>query len=481
MQFFTQIPSHAQSGVARLLTQDKKLDKDRTYVKALVGYFYQNGDGRPWFYSRGCFRVLDDIKNESEIANFIHGCGGNPTKSKVSDVLFQISRLAKPVPQAAVGLNVANGFLCLEGGQVTLLPHDEAQGQSYILPFGHDPDAPCPLWETFLQRVLPDQEVRHYLQDFFGYILLGAARPNSECFAIWLGEGANGKSVALRLLQWLIGHENYSCLSLHEMTARNTESLVNKVANIGSETERSAAVQTSVLKKMVSLEPILAEPKYRPHYSFVSTAVPVFAVNDLPSIDDRTDGIWRRMHLIRWSVTIPEKERDTALAQKLQGELEGILNWAIKGAQRVLANGLVVPKQVRDATATVRLEANSAAMFCGAAVEKRDDHYVSKDDIYQAYKSWCKHNGYRPVGNINFAKELKRSIPEIGESKSRSGYVNWRGREVMTRANVWTGIHVPEGLVEREVLMNGRREVITGAIGSQAKQAEIEYGLRLAA
>lgn len=481
MKFFNQIPSQAQSQVALLLAENKKYDRAESYVKALAEYFYQNGDGRPWFYYRGHFRVLDDIKNESEIANFIHGCGGNPTKSKVADVLFQISRLAKPVPKAAVGLNVANGFLDLNGGHVTLLPHVEAQGQIYILPFEYNPDSPCPLWEEFLQRVLPDKEVREYLQDFFGYILLGAARPNSECFAIWIGEGANGKSVALRLLQWLIGQENYSCLSLHEMTARNTESLVNKVANIGSETERSAAVQTSVLKRMVSLEPILAEPKYRPHYSFVSTAVPVFAVNDLPSIDDRTDGIWRRMHMIRWSVTIPEKERDTALPQKLQGELEGILNWAIKGAQRVLANGLVVPKQVRDATTTVRLEANSSAMFCSVTVEKRDDSYVSKDDLYQAYRAWCKHNGYKPVSNINFAKELKRSIPEIGESKSRGGYVNWRGQEAMTRANVWTGIHVPEGLVEREVVVNGRRVVLASAVGSQAKQAEIEYGLRVAA
>lgn len=481
MQFFKQIPSQVQSQVAGLLTQDKRSDNARTYVKALVDYFYQNGDGRPWFYSGGHFRALDDIKNESEIANIIHGCGGNPSRSKVMEVLYQISCLARPIPKAAVGLNVANGFLDLGGGQVSLLPHDESHGQSYILPFRYSPDASCPMWEAFLQRVLPDQEVREYLQDFFGYILLGAARPNAECFAVWKGEGANGKSVALRVLQSLVGHENYSSLSLHEMTARNTESLANKVANIGSETERSAAMQTSVLKKMVSLEPIMAEPKYRSHYTFVSTAVPVFAVNDLPAIDDRTDGIWRRMHLIRWSVTIPENERDTALAHKLQDELEGILNWAIKGAQRVLANGLIVPKKVRDATATIRLEANSSAMFCSSVVEKRDDRYVSKDDLYQAYRAWCKHNGYKPVGNILFAKELKRSIPEIGESKSRNGYVNWRGREVLVRANVWTGIHIPEGLVEREALVNGRREVLAGAIGSQARQAEIEYDLRLAA
>lgn len=481
MQFFTQIPSQAMSPVVRLLTQDKKFDKAETYVKALIDFFYQNSDGRPWFYSQGHFRVLDDLKNESEIADIIHGCGGNPTKSKVTEVLYQLSRLAKPVPQAAVGLNVANGFLELNGEQITMCPHLETQGQRYVLPFGYEPSAACPLWLTFLQRVLPDPEVREYLQAFYGYILLGSARPNAESFAVWQGEGANGKSVALGVLQSLIGHGNYSSLSLHEMTPRNIESLVNKVANIGSETERSATLQTSVLKKMVSLEPLRAEPKYRQHYSFTSSAVPVFAVNDLPVIDDRTDGIWRRMHFIRWSVTIPEKERDTALHKKLQGELGGILNWAIQGAQRVLAQGLVVPKVVREATAIIRLEANSTAMFCSAVVERRDDQYVSKDDLYQAYSTWCKRNGYKAVGLINFAKELKRSVPEVGESKSRNGYVDWRGREVLTRVNVWTGIHVPEDQVEREVNVNGRREVLTSAIGSQAKQVKIEYGLRVAA
>jgi putative DNA primase/helicase len=482
MQYFSHIPLQILSPIVRQLTQDKqKYDKAETYVKALIDHFYGNGDGRPWFYSQGHFKILDDLKNEAEIADFIYRCGGNPTQSKVSGVLYQLSRIAKPVPNAEVGLNVANGFLELNGGQVKLLPHDEARGQRYVLPFEYNPSSSCPLWSAFLQRVLPDPVVREYLQDFFGYILLGGARPNAECFAVWKGEGANGKSVALAVLQILIGHENYSSLSLHELTPRNTESLINKIANIGSETERSAALQTSVLKRMVSLEPILAEPKYRPHYSFVSSAVPVFAVNDLPPIDDRTDGIWRRMHLIKWSVTIPENERDTTLSKKLQGEIEGILIWAIQGAQRVLARGLVVPKQVREATATIRLEANNIAMFCSAVVEKHDDYYVSKDDLYQAYSAWCKRNGYKAVGLINFAKELKRSIPSVGESKSRSGYVDWRGREVMTRVNVWTGIHVPEDQVEREVSVNGRREVLVSAIGSKARLEETVYGLRAAA
>ena len=82
---------------------------------------------------------------------------------------------------------------------------------------------------------------------------------------------------------------------------------------------------------------------------------------------------------------------------------------------------------------------------------------------------------------INFAKELKRSITEVGESKSRQGYVDWRGRSVMTRVNVWTGIHIPEDRVEREVNVSGHREVLTSAIGSQARQAEFDICLKLVA
>lgn len=482
MQYFTHIHSDIKKFVTTQLIKDRsKFDKPETYVRALVRHFYSNGDGRPWLYKGGRFMVLDDLRTESEIADFIFGCGGNPTKTKVAEVVYQISRLADPVPEPVNGLNLQNGFLVLDGEQAVLQPHSKDLGQRYILPFAYNPGAGCPQWLSFLERVQPDPEIREYLQDFYGYILLGGARPNAECFFVWLGGGANGKSVALVVLQNLIGHENYSSLSLHELKPRDTEDLANKIANIGSETERSASLQTSVLKKLVSLEPIRAEPKYRRHYNFISSAVPVFAVNDLPAIDDRTDGIWRRMHLVKWAVTIPEGERDLMLSKRLEIELEGVLNWAIEGAQRVLKRGMVVPKQVREATAVVRLEANSTAMFCSEVLERRDDCYISKDDLYQAYSAWCKRNGYRALSMINFAKELKRSFPEARESKSRSGYVDWRGKQVMTRVNVWTGIHIPADLVEREANVDGRRVVITDVIGSQARQSNLNYGLRAAA
>jgi P4 family phage/plasmid primase-like protien len=482
MQYFTHISVEIRKFVIEKLMKDRsKFDKPETYVRALVGCFYSNGDGRPWFYQDGRFRVLDDLRNESEIADFIFGCEGNPTKTKVSEVVFQISRLAASIPDAADGLNLQNGFLVLNGEQAVLQPHSESLGQRYILPYAYNPDASCPQWLTFLERVQPDPEIRGYLQDFYGYIMLGSSRPNAECYAAWMGEGANGKSVALSVLQNLIGHENYSSLSLHELKPRDTEDLANKIANIGSETERSQSLQTSVLKKLVSLEPIRAEPKYRRHYNFVSSAVPVFAVNDLPAIDDRTDGIWRRMHLIKWSVTIPQPERDLALTKKLESELEGILNWVITGAQRVLKRGLVVPAQVKEATAEARREANSAAMFVCEAIEQRDDCYIAKDDLYQAYATWCKRNGYRALSVINFAKDLKRSLTDVRESKSKRGYVDWRGRVVLTRVNVWAGIHIPVDRIEREVNVDGRRVVIADAIGSHAKPAHLGYGLRVVA
>ncbi len=482
MKHFTHIPAEVEDFVTKeLLKSRASFDKAENYVRALVSYFYSNGDGRPWFYQDGRFVVLDDLSNESDIADFIFCCGGNPTKTKVAEVVYQLSRLAAPVPKPSNGLNLQNGFLVLDGENAVLQPHCEALGQRYILPYAYNPDAACPQWLSFLERVQPDPEMREYLQDFYGYVLLGNSRPNAECYAAWLGEGANGKSVALSALQNLIGHENYSSLSLHELKPRDTEDLANKIANIGSETERSASLQTSVLKKLVSLEPIRAEPKYRRHYNFVSTAVPVFAVNDLPAIDDRTDGIWRRMHLVKWAVTIPQAERDTALAKKLESELEGVLNWVIVGAQRVLKRGLTVPAQVREATAGVRRESNSAAMFVSEAVEQRDDSYIAKDDLYQAYATWCKRNGYKALSVINFAKDLKRALTEVRESKSKSGYVDWRGRVVLTRVNVWTGIHIPADRVEREVNVDGRRVVIADAIGSEARPAQSVHGFRVAA
>ncbi len=456
--------SHIEEFKESMAKNPKETDHADVYAEEFHSYFFSNRDGRIWLYVDTRYVAMDEIDAMRCAANLIRQCGGKASETKTKSILFLLKQFAQEVPPAANGINLSNGFLEFTGAGWQFVPHCLSHGQCMVLPCDFDPVEVAARWLQFLNRVQPDPELQEYLQDLYGYILLGKNRPHEECFATWLGNGANGKSVALGVMKMLIGAENCSHLSMHEFTSRNIEDLNGKLVNLGSEVEVGSKAQTAVLKKLSSREELRAEPKYRDHFPFISSAVAVFAVNAMPKIDDTSDGIGRRMHLLTWDVTIPEAERDHHLQKNLEAELPGILNWAIIGAQRVLQRGLKVPNQIRDAVKRQRKEANSVAMFCQEVVVKEAGTCVSKDDLYQAYGIWCRKSGSKAMSQICFAKELKRLMPELSESKSRVGYVNLQGRTLQSRVNVWSSLYIPAERLERQV--SSTSHIVSGAIGS---------------
>jgi putative DNA primase/helicase len=53
--------------------------------------------------------------------------------------------------------------------------------------------------------------------------------------------------------------------------------------------------------------------------------------NDLPVVSGSDFGIWRRILVVPFTVTIPEDERDLGLNERLLTEREGILAWLVRG------------------------------------------------------------------------------------------------------------------------------------------------------
>ena len=68
-------------------------------------------------------------------------------------------------------INVANGTLDLRTGE--LKPHDPRDRITKVTRAAYDPDAPAPTWIAFLEKVLPDESARAYLQRVAGVALLG--------------------------------------------------------------------------------------------------------------------------------------------------------------------------------------------------------------------------------------------------------------------------------------------------------------------
>src|SRR5262249_3230289 len=98
-------------------------------------------------------------------------------------------------------LNAANGRLDLM--TCTLLPHRREDLITRIAPVEYLADAPCPLWEKFLWRIMDgNKDLITYLQRAVGYSL--TADVSEQCLFFLHGAGCNGKSTFLKIILWMI-------------------------------------------------------------------------------------------------------------------------------------------------------------------------------------------------------------------------------------------------------------------------------------
>jgi putative DNA primase/helicase len=94
--------------------------------------------------------------------------------------------------------------------------------------------------------------------------------------------------------------------------------------------ERNRKVSLSLSRDWVAgREPYKGPCKFKPF------AKHFLAMNEIPTIDDTSHGMWRRIYIIEFPKTFNEDEMDVFLIDKLKNELSGIFNWAIEGYKRL--------------------------------------------------------------------------------------------------------------------------------------------------
>ena len=85
---------------------------------------------------------------------------------------------------------------------------------------------------------------------------------------------------------------------------------MEKMVNLGDDIEASALLESAVLKKVVSGEPVHANPKFGLMFAFVVTQKLLFSANSVPRITDTSQGMADRLIIIPFTQRI----RGTATA-----------------------------------------------------------------------------------------------------------------------------------------------------------------------
>ena len=100
-------------------------------------------------------------------------------------------------------INLQNGTFQITKDSQRIRDFSAKDFLTYILPFEYDESANCPIFQTFLDRVLPEKELQHILAEFFGYIFTKGLK--MEKALLLYGSGANGKSVVFDVINALLG------------------------------------------------------------------------------------------------------------------------------------------------------------------------------------------------------------------------------------------------------------------------------------
>ncbi|MEE9190687.1 MAG: phage/plasmid primase, P4 family, partial [Candidatus Neomarinimicrobiota bacterium] len=323
-------------------------------------------------------------ENHTNILSCINSAKSNPKISTTSDKWDTDPYL----------LQFENGVLHLTTKEFTDGNPELLISQS--VGFDYNPSAECPLWERTIAEIFNNnQELVSFLQRTIGYCLTG--NTDEQCFFIFYGIGANGKTVVQELFNTMLG--NYSKHSPFTAFTRKYGNSSNDVARlqsarlvIASEGTDNRKFNEERIKELTGGGEITARYLFQEYFSFYPLFKLILAVNSLPKTDDFTDAFWRRIKIVPFNRQFKGTNADPGLLDNLKNELAGIINWALKGLSDWMEQGLNPPNEVKKAVDEYRSESDDVAYFIQEAVHIDDatsaDHRISTSDLYTAYSEW---------------------------------------------------------------------------------------------
>jgi len=263
-------------------------------------------------------------------------------------------------------------------------------------------------WTAFLERILPDVEVRTFIQRLIGYSMLGEVR--EHLMPIFNGDGANGKGTLRDAILHAFGdyaHEVDPAMlmeSKHERHGAFKMQLRGRRLVFCSETERGRRFAEATMKRLVGGDPIEANLMHRNPISFDPSHTLIMLTNHLPQVSGDDPAVRRRMLVVPFDVVIPEEERDGTLKERLRAAAPAVLRWAFEGWQDYLKVGLRAPEAVRMRTEEYLTDSDALGRFVHEGCI--DYGEVGATDLFERWRDWCRDANEPPGNATSFGRAL---------------------------------------------------------------------------
>ena len=313
-------------------------------------------------------------------------------------------------------INFLDGVLDLE--TMKLNEHSPAYLSTIQIPRVYDPKAECPKTRRFITQIMEgDKEKELLLQQMAGYFFMVDNKLNKGFFL--MGDGANGKSVLIELLRYVIDPRNCSNVELSDMADRfEPLRLRNSLVNFATETRVDLKGAEAAIKKVISGETMSAAHKGVDAVEFTPHCKIVCACNNFIHSKDITHGFVRRCKFVMFNKIFTDKTANTGLLDELKEEAAGVLNWMIEGWHMLKESGKFI--ETHEEVQTREEFLILANPLAGFIREKLTGLYGkwSSTDIYDTfYTEWSRdaHVGQvsRPQMTKSLTTLIRQMMPEV--------------------------------------------------------------------
>ena len=275
-------------------------------------------------------------------------------------------------------------------------------------------------FSRFLALSLPDEQERMLVQEYCGYTLLNDVR--FQVSQVWVGDGCNGKSVLLKIIERL--HAKVGSIRLDALSGFGLAPLVDASLLICSEAPRRG-IDEQTFKQIVSGDPVTVEYKFKDMFMYSPKAKLLVACNRFPHFSDDTNGVWRRVQIVRWGVNLTKEQQIANLEQLIiDTELKHVVDWCLEGLARLLKRGdFNEPPSVRSRKDAEKTNSNNVLAFVADSnlgISVVGD-LVLKEKVYEKYANYCSAHGLTAFHGTEFWKRMGQIFPYMQERRKSVG------------------------------------------------------------
>lgn len=336
-------------------------------------------------------------------------------------------------------LNVRNGMLDLP--TTVLKDHDPKYLSSAQLPVEWDPHATCPTYDEWILNQAGDQVA--LLEETIAAMLDPSSTPTKALFLY--GDPRSGKSTVLRLLEAMVGPENRSAVSLHQLATDRFASanIAGAMLNTSGDLSAQHVEDVSLFKKMTGEDAIHADKKFGRQFTFTNRALFAFSANQIPSVGENSRAYIDRIVPVRFNNSFAGAENPDWERRMLR-ELPGILVRWVRAWQNRMERGHALPVS-EEIMHEFEINTDRVQHFIAECCEILDvqgnslwERGSTIKELFDNFVVWIADEKAMSLGKRSFAARIRNAR---GVMEGRFGEAHSRGFNIVIKPREEWGKH----------------------------------------